>query len=134
VVNDADFLSFQQRLADLGDDRLGPIQGQRSARRDQLVERLSLDELAGDEQSSVWLLAEIEHAREPVALRALQLFQLALRALERCRAGQRRLRHDLVGDIRAVLTVARPPDTAAARAAQLVLQLVTLWRRRRGNC
>ena len=133
VVNDADLLAFQQRLADLRDDRLRAIERQRARVRDQLVQRLTVAELAGDEQAPVGVLAEVEHAREPGALGALQLLQLALRPFQRRRRRQRRLRDQLVRDGLARLAVARAEDLAAARSAELRFRLVAL-RRRRWRC
>src|SRR4051812_46137241 len=130
-MNDADLLPLQHRFADLSDDRLGAIERQRSRRRNQAVQRLPFAELAGDEQPAARILAEVQHAGEAIALRALQLLQLALRALERGARRQRGLRDQLVRDGRAALRVARAPDIAGARAAELRLHLVALRYRSR---
>ena len=133
VVDDAHLLALEQRLADLRDDRLGAIQRQRAVGRHQLLERLPLAELTGDEQATARVLAEVDHARELAALRALQLLQLALRALQRRRRRQRSLRDQLVSDDLAGLRVARPPNLAASRTADLRSPSGSARRRRRND-
>ena len=83
VVDDADLLSFEQRLADLGDDLLGAVEREAAPRRATTWSSgCPSHELADDEQLPVGLLAEVEDAREARALRALELLELALRALD----------------------------------------------------
>ena len=130
-MNDADLLPFQQRLADLRDDRLGAIERQRSGRRDQPVQRLPVDELAGDEQPAVRLLAEVEHARERgCSARAAAASARAARARASRASAATPARPACRRRSAPVWRVARAPDLAAARAAELGFHLVARQARR----
>ena len=124
VMDDADLLSLQQGLANLGGDLLGAIEREGARGRHDAIERLPVHQLGHDEQGPVGLLAEVEQPGEPRALRALELLQLALRPLEHGRRRDRRAGHALVRHGRAGLRVAGPEDLAASGATQLSLELI----------
>ena len=91
AVDDADLRGLDQRLADHLDQVRGVVERDRTARGDRLGERLrTFEELHGDPGLVAALAATRARLRDPGALHALELLELALEPLGDARAARPR--------------------------------------------